>query len=330
MLFFRKRKIGLVLSSGAAKGLAHIGVIKALVERKVPIDFIAGSSIGALVGACYAKNGSIAEFEQVVLRTDWRRLLGLADFNLALMFKGFVQGQKVRELLKSIIGDVQFQDLKIPLAVMATDLDSGEGVVIKEGSVLEAIRASISIPVIFTPMKFKDKFLVDGGILNPVPVNLARQMGANYIIACNAVRVSKKIKSRIIEKAAAKQSQVSAAGNIAGAKTGIIEAFNYKIDMLTQDSSGLMKNLKALMENFQQVKPAPAHEVEADVPSIFNVLAQAIDYMENKIALSQIQEADIAITPDVGHIDTLEFYRGKEAIDKGYEAAMAATASVRF
>lgn len=329
MLFFRKKKIGLVLSSGAAKGLAHIGVIKALVERKVPIDFIAGSSIGALVGACFAKNGSIAEFEQVVLRTDWRRLLGLADFNLALMFKGFVQGQKVRELLKSIIGDVQFQDLKIPLAVIATDLDSGEGVVIKEGSVLEAIRASISIPVVFTPMKFKDKFLVDGGIVNPVPVKLARQMGANYIIACNTVRVSKKIKIQIKDKAVAREAQVSAAGNIAGVKTGIIEALNHKIDTLTQDSSGPMKNLKAFMENFQQAKPA-VREAETDTPSIFNVLVQAIDYMENKIALSQIQEADIAITPDVGHIETLEFYRGKEAIDKGYEAAMAATASVRF
>jgi len=329
MLFFRKKKIGLVLSSGAAKGLAHIGVIKALIERKVPIDFIAGSSIGALVGACFAKKGSISEFEQVVLRTDWRRLLELADFNLALLFKGFVQGQKVRELLKAIIGDAQFKDLRIPLAVMATDLESGEGVVIKEGSVLEAVRASISIPVVFTPIKIGGKFLVDGGILNPVPIKLAREMGANYIIASNAVSVARKTNIRTKDKAA-KHAPVSASGNVSEVKTGIIEDIYHKIDLLAQDSSGPMKNLKGFLESFQAVKPAHSHETDADTPSIFSVLTQAIDYMENKIAQGQVKDADIIISPDVGNIDTLEFYRGKEAIDKGYEAAKAALSGLRL
>lgn len=330
MLFFRrKKKIGLVLGSGAARGLAHIGVIKALQEKNVPIDLIAGSSIGALVGACYAKAGSIAEFEQVVLRTDWRRLLQLADFNLALMFKGFVQGQKVKELLRTIIGDVHFKDLKIPLAIVATDLHTGESIVIKDGPVLEALRATISIPVVFTPLKFAERFLVDGGIVNPLPVKIARQMGANYIIACNTVRVPK-MKFQIKDKAAAGQAQAPAAEHPAAVKSGISEALNNKIDILTHEASGPMKTLQRFIEGFQRMNPPAPHEVDANTPSIFNALVQAIDCMENKIAQSQILEADIAITPDVGHIESLEFYRGKEAIEKGYEAAKAALSGLRL
>ena len=189
MRFFKKKKkVGLVLGSGAARGLAHIGVIKALEEDNVSIDMIAGTSIGALVGACYAKKGEIADFEEVVLNMDWKRLLQLADPNLAFMLKGFVQGEKVKELLKTILGDIEFKDLKIPLAVVATDVNTGEEVIIKEGSVVEAVRASISIPVIFTPVKFKDRFLIDGGLVNPVPVGVAKRMGATSIIVCNIIQ----------------------------------------------------------------------------------------------------------------------------------------------
>lgn len=188
----KKTKIGLALGGGAARGLAHIGVLKALVENNVPIDVIAGTSIGALVGACFAKDGEINTLEEIVLNIDWRRLALLVDPNLALLKKGFIHGEKIKELLCSIIGDIEFKDLKIPLRVIATDVITGKEVVIYSGSVAEAVRASISIPVIFTPVKFGNKFLVDGGVVNPVPVNIARNMGAEFIIACNVIPEPKK------------------------------------------------------------------------------------------------------------------------------------------
>ena len=197
MIRIKKLKIGLALGSGAARGLAHIGVLKALIEEGISIDMIAGSSMGALVGACYARKGEIAGLEELVLKTDWKQLVRLADPNLALLFRGFIHGQKVKELLRAIIGDVEFKDLKIPLAIVATDINTGEELVIKEGSVIEAVRASISIPAIFMPVKFsakggsasggKDRFLIDGGIVNPVPVSIVKDMGATFIIACNVI-----------------------------------------------------------------------------------------------------------------------------------------------
>ncbi len=152
MGFFKKKsKVGLALGSGSARGLAHIGVLRALKEKNISIDMIAGSSMGALVGACYARNEEIRDIEETVLNLDWRQLAQLADPNLALLFKGVIHGKKVKELLKTVIGDVKFKDLKISLAVVATDVNTGEEVVIKEGSVIEAVRASISIPAIFMP-----------------------------------------------------------------------------------------------------------------------------------------------------------------------------------
>ncbi|MFH1904823.1 MAG: patatin-like phospholipase family protein [bacterium] len=181
------KKIGLALGGGAARGLAHIGVLKALVENNIPVDMIAGTSIGALVGACFAKDGEINTLEEIVLNIDWRQLALLLDPNLAILKKGFIHGEKIKELLCSIIGDIEFKDLKIPFKVIATDIITGGEVVIDSGSVAEAVRASISIPVIFTPVKFENRFLVDGSIVNPVPVNIVRNMGAEFAIACNVI-----------------------------------------------------------------------------------------------------------------------------------------------
>src|SRR4030042_2004073 len=188
----QKPKVGLVLSSGAAGGLAHIGVIKALKEYGIGIDVIAGSSIGAFIGACLAAQESIAELEELVLATDWRKLIALADFKPATLLKGFIQGQKVKDLLLPIIGDIDFSDLKLPLVVAATDVENGTGVLIQEGSVLDAVRASISIPVIFTPVRLLNRYLIDGGIVNPIPLDGARLMGAEYFIVSNATHNPKR------------------------------------------------------------------------------------------------------------------------------------------
>jgi len=182
----QKRKIGLALSSGAVRGLAHIGVLEVLQKEGIPIDMLAGTSAGALIGAVYAQGKEANSIKDEVLELDWKRLASLVD--LALPKTGFIGGKKIANLLRTFIGgDIKFGDLKIPFSVVATDIITGEEVVIKEGSVLEAVRASISIPVLFTVAKWQDRYLVDGGLVNPVPVSVLREMGADFIIAVNAI-----------------------------------------------------------------------------------------------------------------------------------------------
>ena len=178
----KKLKIGLALGSGSAKGLAHIGVIKALVENNIPIDFIAGSSIGALVGAYYAIYKDVDKMEKIALSTNWRTALSLFDPSLS---GGFVKGSKVENLIKNWFNGYNFDDLKIPLTTVATDLISGQEVDINNGDIIKAVRASISIPFIFKPIKYNGYLLADGGLSNPLPDNIARKMGADIVISVN-------------------------------------------------------------------------------------------------------------------------------------------------
>jgi NTE family protein len=179
------KKVGLALGGGAARGLAHIGVLEALDKEGIPVDMIAGTSAGAIVGALYAQGKSASRIKELALDTGWRRLVSLVD--LTLPKSGFIEGRKIKNLLKSIIGDISFSELKIPLSCVATDISSGEEVVINDGSVLEGVRASISVPVIFTAVKWRDRYLVDGGLVNPVPVSTVRKMGADFVIAVNVI-----------------------------------------------------------------------------------------------------------------------------------------------
>ena len=182
----QKRKIGLALGGGGAWGLAHIGVLEVLHNEGIPIDVIAGTSAGAAIGAIYAQGKDASLIRNLAVELDWKRLISLVD--LALPKTGFIKGKKITDLLGTIIGtDVKFGDLKIPFACVATDIYTCEEVVIKEGSVLEGVRASISLPVIFTPVRWKGRYLVDGGMVNPVPVSVVRGMGADFIIAVNVM-----------------------------------------------------------------------------------------------------------------------------------------------
>ncbi|MFC1915059.1 patatin-like phospholipase family protein [Chloroflexota bacterium] len=178
-----KRKIGLALGSGAARGLAHIGVLQVLEREGIPIDVIAGTSAGAAVGALYARGKDASQIAGLVADLNWKKIASLVD--LALPKTGFIAGRKIKNLIASALGDIEFSDLKIPLACVATDMESGEEVVIEQGSVLAAIRASISLPVIFTVAKWQGRYLVDGGLVNPVPVSVVKKMGADFTIAVN-------------------------------------------------------------------------------------------------------------------------------------------------
>lgn len=177
-----KTKIGLALGSGAARGLAHIGVIKALEENNIVIDYIAGSSIGALVGGLYASGLSIGEIEKIALNMTNRDMFSLIDPGVG---KGFIKGERINSFIETNLVAQNFKDCRIPFRATATDIKTGEVVTLDSGNIAEAIRASISMPLVLKPVEINGQTLVDGGVGAPVPVQIVRKMGADIVIAVN-------------------------------------------------------------------------------------------------------------------------------------------------
>lgn len=265
MRFFKhsSTNVGIALGSGAARGIAHIGVLKALSEANISIDLISGTSMGAVVGACFAKEGDISEIERTALRTDWRQVARLLDPSLNALKKGLINGKRIEKLLHSLLGDIEFKDLAIPLYIVATDVKTGKEVIIHEGRVVSAVRASISIPGIFVPVVRDNICLVDGGTINPVPIDILKQKKTKITIAVNVLVNPEK--RRLI--------------------TPLSE----------YDTSG--------------------------IPNIFDTLIQSLQIMECEIINKKILDADIIISPDVGHIQPFDFNKSKEAIKIGYQSA---------
>jgi NTE family protein len=174
----RPRRIGLALSGGAARGVAHLGVLKVLEREGIRPDCVVGASAGSVVGAGYCAGLSVAELEEVALNLQWAKLGRIVRPRL-----GFFDSQRLESYVVEVIGDLHFVDLSIPFAAVAADILTGQLVVLKEGSVAWAVRASCALPGIFTPVEKGDQLLVDGGTINNLPVSAVREMGADYVIA---------------------------------------------------------------------------------------------------------------------------------------------------
>lgn len=173
-------KIGLALSGGAARGIAHIGVLKYIEEKKIKISCIAGTSAGSIVGSLYCSGKSIEQLSKIASTMSWRDLI-----NFSFPKKGIIDSKLLLRLLKEHLGDMVFSDLKTPLVVNAVDLSNGEEIVIEEGPVVEAVQASCAIPGIFTPVKWNNRLLVDGGLLDNLPARHLSDRNMDYIIAVN-------------------------------------------------------------------------------------------------------------------------------------------------
>jgi len=174
----KRKKVGLALSGGSVRGAAHLGVLEVLEREGIRPDYVAGVSAGSAVGAVYCAGLDLDEIKQLALHLHWKKLGRVTRPRL-----GFLDGRRLEEYVEDIIGPLQFEELDIPFATVAVDIVRGELVVLKEGPVAPAVRASCSLPGVFTPVQRGEQILVDGGVLNNLPVSVVREMGADYVIA---------------------------------------------------------------------------------------------------------------------------------------------------
>lgn len=305
----RRPRVGLALGSGSARGLAHLGVIRAIEDAGIEIDFIAGSSMGALIGAIYAA-GKLDELEATFLSFDWRKTVSF--FDVVLPKSGLLDGARIGELVRAHVHADAIEKLSKPFAAVATDIVSGEEIVIRQGDVIEAVRASISVPGIFTPVPSNGHVLVDGGITNPVPVSAVRAMGADRVIAVDLnhqIIAGKNMKPML---------SAEKSNGAAGSPPGMLSRWvgDYRLSMKDIRQKLLAGDDAAEAQLRKWTSPEP-------LPSIFEVLLASINIMETRITQTRLHldRPDVIIQPPLGHIRFLEFGRAEEIIDIGYRHA---------
>ena len=298
------QSVGLALGGGSARGWAHIGVIRALTEAGIDIDYVVGTSIGSVVGSVFAA-GNIKDLEEVAVRLDWKQIAYL--FDVVLPKSGLIDGKKVAGFVQNNLRKTNIEELSIPFCAVSTDLNTGEEVVIREGDIIEAVRASISIPGIFTPVRNNGRVLVDGGLVNPVPVSVAREMGADFVIAVDLshgiVGGKESIQDTPPELGVSHSEKDDQQRT--EKKNRILEALNNRLAAI--DFSAL-----------SWIKHSPDKE---PLPSIFDVITSSINIMEVQISAERLKAdpPDLLIQPNLSHIKFLEFNRASEAIAEGYD-----------
>jgi NTE family protein len=293
------RKIGLALGSGGARGWAHLGALRRLSELGVKPDCVAGTSIGSIAGALYASD-SLGTMEDLAAHLDWKRV---AQLFLEVSFprSGLLTGKNFMRMLRSIIPAHAISSLRVPFAAVATDLETESEVVLSSGSLFAAIRASISIPGIFTPASLGGRHLVDGGLVNPLPVSVCRAMGADFVIA---VDVNLRSASR------RRQTRANPAPAPSPRAARLADSLGKLLPLLPGSAEGALQRWLAPQR----------HSTES--LSIFDVLTRSFRLAENQITRRELEvhPPDLLIQPEVGDIMTLDFHRGPEAIEAGVRA----------
>ena len=274
--------LGLALGSGGARGWCHIGVLEELESLGVRPEVIAGCSMGALVGAAYAA-GCLAPLKEWALELTQRKFLTYVD--LDVFGGGLVRGAAIQDILTDIGLPERLEDLDIPFTAVACGLATGQEVIFKDGPLWDAIRGSISIPGVFSPHQCGDAWLLDGGLLNPVPVSCSQAMGADTVIAVNP-----------------------------NAKLGLLWTARETrtwADRLGQET--IPDTVPRVVRDWLTAEPEP------DGPSLPTVLNTSIDVVTEAIrqARRQTSAADIELDADLAHIAVMEFFRAEEAIDEG-------------
>jgi len=290
------KKIGIALGSGSARGWSHIGVMQSIIEAGIAVDVVCGTSVGALVAGSFAA-GFIEPLDRWARRLSWSHIVGFMDMKIPR--SGLIEGEKISGYLREIITDPLIENLPVPFAAVATDLKTGREVWLREGSLIEVVRASISLPGIFTPCGRNGQWLVDGGLVNPVPTSLCRAMGADIVVAVD-------LNSDIMGK---KRIQRMAAPLEGEGNGGALPEQGRWADFLKQVQ--LNGKLKLFGQMFQE-QPDRS-------PTLFDVLATSVNIMQDKINQQRLLEdpPDLVIRPKLSGIGLMEFNRAAEAIDEG-------------
>jgi len=286
-------KIGIALGGGAARGWAHIGVLRALIEAGIQPDVIAGTSIGAVVGACYAA-GQLDELDRFARALTRRKVFGYLDFNFA--GTGLITGQRLCDRLLAHLGDAAIEDLAKPFTAVATEIGSGHEVWLSRGPLVDAIRASYALPGIFRPVRINGRWLFDGALVNPIPVTVCRAMGARYVIAVN-LNTDMYGRGTVLPEIAAREVQ--------------------PVPAEPEPETG--KNGRAALKLLQRQLFGRGESV----PGISTVMIDAFNIVQDRIARSRLagDPPDAIITPRLSGIGPFEFYRAEELITRGHAAA---------
>lgn len=296
-------KIALVLGSGAARGLAHIGVLKTLEQAGITIDLVVGCSMGAMVGGAYAAGLNSQQIEEIACETNWKRVVQLL-FPRRFSRSGLLDGQRVEEFLLSLLGEEAIENLPREFACVATDIRDGEEIILNSGSLVNAIRASISFPFLFQPVKLNGNYLIDGGVVNPVPVSVARELKADLIIAVN-VTPSVKHRARTLNSGQLLTQQKLMAANSA--------------------SSFLQRLFGNFMDRLPSANPLPIKKRPDFKMGIQQQMAHVAMTMENIILTLRLQETppDLLIAPPVSSYQFFDFNKAREIITVGQQAMEA-------
>jgi NTE family protein len=289
----RKLRLGLALGSGSARGWAHIGVIRALEERGVKPDIVCGTSVGALVGAAYA-SGELDRLEKWAGGLAWTTVVRLMD--LTWRPGGLIRGTRLFTLFGTIFPDREIDDLPMRYGAVATELQSGRELWLQHGKVLEAARASCAMPGLFTPVIRDGVVLVDGGLVNPVPVSMCRALGAELVVAVDL-----------------SWGKLGPYRRAKGREAAPRETPGW-IDRL--GTSWLPRKQKPQDPSIVEPTEMPS------IPSMFNVFMTSLDIVETRVARSRLagEPADVLITPLLPDFATMDFHRAEEAIREGRAA----------
>ena len=280
----RKLRLGLALGSGSARGWAHIGVIRALEERGIKPDMVCGSSIGALVGAAYA-SGELDRLEEWACSLAWTTVVRLMDLTWR---GGLIRGTRLFALFRTLLEDREIDELPVPYGAIATELASGRELWLRHGKVLDAVRASCAMPGLFTPVVREGTVLVDGGLVNPVPVSMCRALGADLVVAVDL-----------------------SWGKLGAYRRG------RETELAPRDMPGWLDRIRPVW-----FKGKPKGEEVPDIPSLFNVFMTSLDIVEMRVARSRLagEPADVLVTPILPDFATMDYHRAREAIAEGRAA----------
>lgn len=286
--------IGLALGGGMARGFAHIGALRALERHGIEPAFVAGTSIGAVVGGCYLA-GKLDELEEWALSLTRYKVFTYLDFKVRNA--GLIGGNRLLNLMETYLGDMKIEDLPRPLIMIAADLKTGHEVWLQKGPLIDTMRASFALPGVFPPVERNKRFLVDGALVNPVPVSACQAMGSRMTLAID-------LNADIIGKAADP-----------GKAYQRVTGFDVLEDEgETAKSQGWFGNMSMTNRLFRR---------DPDAPSLFGVMVSSLNIVQDRLTRSRLagEPPDVHIKPHIGHIGLLEFEKAKELIAAG-EAAV--------